>query len=61
MSFAEVYSFVSAKLTLIVVFPTATIETLPLLELIVADEVFELANVLVPLLSVVKAFVMESP
>ena len=44
-----------------VVFPTATIETLPLLELIVADEVFELANVLVPLLSVVKVFVMESP
>ena len=55
------YSFVSAKLTLIVVLPTATIETLPLLELIVADEVFELANVLVPLLSVVKVFVMESP
>ena len=49
------------KLTLIVVFPTATIETLPLLELIVAEEVFELENVLVPLLSVVKVFVIESP
>tara|TARA_Y100000022_G_scaffold134083_1_gene116495 strand:- start:101 stop:238 length:138 start_codon:yes stop_codon:yes gene_type:complete len=44
-----------------VAFPTATIETLPLPELIVADEVFELENVLAPLLSVVKEFVMESP
>ena len=35
--------------------------TLPLLELIVADEAFELENVLLPLLSVVKALVMESP
>ena len=35
--------------------------TLPLLELIVADEAFELENVLLPLLSVVKALVMVSP